>query len=581
MNGVLKGITLHVIGRTFALPAIVAIGFISACSGGSVTTPRTSSASSNEGGTFALSITIPQRTSSASVRRSTYISASTQSMSVQLMQGSTVISQQAIGLTPSTNPNCASSAGTVTCMVSINAGAGTYTGTFATYDGLLTGGATTGSLLSSGQSIPVVVVPGQTNTVAVTLDGVPASLSIAPTSGSAITGTQGGGFSVKYSPQPLLVEALDADNNIILGPGAPTFTATATATKFTVSNPTGGSPNQITLAAAAGGTGTLTVTAAPPDGGFSCATSGIVCVASAPISTPAHELFTMTNTGLRVYTSPDDVTWTQTVTNTSGAGSATTIDVAPNGTLAVVTSGNQFARPPVLPNIAIYSAPYTAAPAVNTHVTSPFNALFTQQSVLLVGTSSTLVELASPYTGSPTTLASIGSQIYGIALDSSGDAIVATMSAASIYSAPSYNSAASVDSTTGYKVAIATDGTLAIGSSYPQNIVTLYHPPYTGGAYATITLPNQGGPGALAFDSNGGLWVLEPASHCLRYSAPFSTGQSALFDVVNNGGYVGLATDSSGDALVTDSNTATVTIINGSGMTVGSAGTGYEMKYVR
>jgi hypothetical protein len=218
---------------------------------------------------------------------------------------------------------------------------------------------------------------------------------------------------------------------------------------------------------------------------------------------------------------------------------------------------------------------------VNTNVTSPFNAVFTQQSLLLIGTSSNVVELASPYTGSPTTLASIGSQIYGIAPDSSGDAIVATLSAATIYSAPTYSSAASVDSTTGFKVAIAADGTLAVGSSYPQNIVTLYHPPYTGGAYATITLPNQGGPGALAFDSNGGLWVLEPASHCLRYSAPFSTGQAPLFDVVNNGGYIGLATDSSGDALVTDDDTGTVTIINGSGTTVGTAGTGYEIKYVK
>jgi hypothetical protein len=85
----------------------------------------------------------------------------------------------------------------------------------------------------------------------------------------------------------------------------------------------------------------------------------------------------------------------------------------------------------------------------------------------------------------------------------------------------------------------------------------------------------------MAFDSNGGLWVLEPSSHCLRYAAPFSTGQSPLFDVVNNGGYIGLATDSSGDALVTDDNTATVTIINSSGTTVGTAGSGYYIKYVK
>jgi hypothetical protein len=556
--------------------------FLAACSGGGGVqqTPIIIPASKSKG-IVAVSIKIPARSAAASSRRRPqYVSASTESLAITISQSGTQVLQEAVSLTPS-NPNCTSSAGATTCSLTFPLAPGSYLGTVSTYDGAVVGNAATGHLLSQGQSLAITVLGGQTNDLTLTLDGVPASIAIVPASGSLITGTQSGGFTVKYSAQPLLVNALDADGNTIVGPGAPTFTAMATATKFTVTNPTGGSPNQITLAGAAGGSGTLTVTAAPPDAGFSCATSGIVCVATVPISTPPHQLFTMTLSGLRVYTSPDDVTWTQTVNNTSATDSPATLDVAPNGTLAVVTSANPFAQPPVTSKIEIYSPPYTSAPAVNTNVTSPFNAVFTPSSTLLVGTVSNLVSLASPYSGSATSLANIGSQVTGIALDSSADAIVATATTASLYSAPAYSSGTSVDATTGYRVAVAANGDLAVGSEYPSNIITLYHSPYTSGSYATITLPNQGGPSSMAFDSNGGLWVLENPSHCLRYSAPFSTGQSPLFDVVNTGGYIGLATDASGDALVTDDNTATVTIINSSGTTVGTAGSGYYIKYVK
>ena len=577
----MKGIA---ISSTRALVSVTSLSAVlAACSGGGGVGQQTpvSKVASNSKGIVAVTIEIPARKSASSNRRRPqYVSPSTESLALTISQSGTPVLQEAVSLVTS-SPNCTTSVGATTCTLAFPLAPGSYLGTISTYDGAIVGGATTGHLLSQGQSLALTVVGGQTNDLTLTLDGVPASISIVPASGSTITGTQSSGFTVRYSSQPLLVNALDADGNTIVGPGAPTFTAAATATKFTVANPTSGSPNQITLAGAAGGTGTLTVTAAPPDGGFSCATSGIVCVATAPISTPPHQLFAMTLAGLRVYTSPDDVTWTQTVNNTSATGSPATLDVAPNGALAVVTSANQFAQPPVTSKIEIYSPPYTAAPAVNTNVTSPFNAVFTPSSTLLVGTISNLVGLASPYSGSATTLASIGSQVSGIALDSSADAIVATSSTASIYSAPSYSSGTSVDSTSGSTVAVAADGTLAVGSQYPSNIITLYHPPYTSGAYATITLPNQGPPASMAFDSNGGLWVLEPSSHCLRYATPFSTGQSPLFDVVNNGGYIGLATDSSGDALVTDDNTATVTIINSSGTTVGTAGSGYYIKYVK
>ena len=61
-----------------------------------------------------------------------------------------------------------------------------------------------------------------------TLSGIPSQLLVLPGSAASNTNIQGGIDLVATAEIELLVEALDADGNFILGPGSPTFTVSQT-----------------------------------------------------------------------------------------------------------------------------------------------------------------------------------------------------------------------------------------------------------------------------------------------------------------------------------------------------------------
>ncbi|HTV91597.1 MAG TPA: hypothetical protein VMG98_02675 [Verrucomicrobiae bacterium] len=138
--------------------------------------------------------------------RPNYISAATKSVAVAVTNGST---QQTFdfNVTPS-SPDCASGANGLTCTESILAPVGNDEITLTAFDGTLSAaGVPQGSQLSSG-SASATIAMGQSNTVAMTLDGVPASVVMS----LAQPFTQGTTQTVAAT-----VSVYDADNYAIVG----------------------------------------------------------------------------------------------------------------------------------------------------------------------------------------------------------------------------------------------------------------------------------------------------------------------------------------------------------------------------
>ncbi len=209
-------------------------------------------------------ITIPQRSAtSAGSRAPAYVSPSTQSLTVAV-DGGTPTAQN---LTPS-SPNCSVGGplSALTCTVPIAVTAGSHAFTFTTYDGL--GG--TGNALSTN-AVTQTIAANQTNSINVTLAGVPASLQVNALGGGSVGGSVSGSIASGLQlagilSMPFSVTALDADGNFIIGPGAPTLavsiTGASTGSGIVVA-PNAHNPNEFTVSAQTIGTGTLAVTATP------------------------------------------------------------------------------------------------------------------------------------------------------------------------------------------------------------------------------------------------------------------------------------------------------------------------------
>ena len=135
-----------------------------------------------------------------------FISAATKGMTMAFKGPSTY--SQVINLTPS-DPRCTGIP--LTCTIAVTLLAGSYTVTIDTYDkapvsGRIPAGA---NLLSTAKNAPFTMAGGITNTIGITLDGVPASL--------AVSGLPSGTIGTPTAATPFSVTAKDADGNLITG----------------------------------------------------------------------------------------------------------------------------------------------------------------------------------------------------------------------------------------------------------------------------------------------------------------------------------------------------------------------------
>ncbi len=227
----------------------------------------------NGGGTqIAVRIVIPNG-STAARRRPNYVGLSTQSAVVEIAIGdgqSLVVGNNYANIsvgtptpapTGSTAPSagsgsgCTNSGSGTTCSFTISAAipqAGTYDMLVATYDQPQTAScipdgtpACAGKLLSLS-TVPQTITPGSSNALNIALGGLPAQFQPLQLVSGYIGGAGNNTHNVLnlYGPQPAVVdfELLDADNNVIAGPGSPVVTGSSSpALTIAVSpNPNGG-----------------------------------------------------------------------------------------------------------------------------------------------------------------------------------------------------------------------------------------------------------------------------------------------------------------------------------------------------
>jgi streptogramin lyase len=264
-----------------------------------------------------LRIAIPQRRRHRARIGAHYISAATQSIAVSFTaSGGGAPLTFNLNLTPATNPNCTAA---LVCTLSFAIRPGNYTATFATYDGLLSGGVPTGNKLSA-QTVPVTIVTGKINALNITLDAIPVGAVLIPGATSTLLGNMASGFSLGKCgspPQKITVLGLDADGNYILGPGAPVPSLhSSDPVELPVSGPSAARPNTFTLTPPAIAVGNeqiamnATVTPAAGSGGVGQTTqvrityTGDICGQMTEFTIP-----TLSSQPQRISAGPDGEMW--------------------------------------------------------------------------------------------------------------------------------------------------------------------------------------------------------------------------------------------------------------------------------
>lgn len=227
----------------------------------------------------AISSSTSSRSANSSLRRPLYVSPSSAQLSVSVNGGSATT----YGLTPQT-PGCSVISGNLTCAFSIAAAPGPDTFALSLLDA-------SGTVLSRNV-VSATLTAGQSTPVNVTLAGVPASVIAIPGKNSAIEGTASPAYHFPgLNPQPIELEALDADGNVIIGPGAPTINAPTVSMGSpyaTVTSANSTDPNAYIVRPVGAGAGgqTISVTASAQGVALNDGTT------SAPVSSATSFLFT-------------------------------------------------------------------------------------------------------------------------------------------------------------------------------------------------------------------------------------------------------------------------------------------------
>jgi hypothetical protein len=496
-----------------ATAAFIAAVLLTACGGGAPTRSApapTAPPQSEAKQALTIHIDAPTAPTSATRRTPRYLSQATTQIGIDVRQNGNSITgyPTTVALTPTSN-GCTSSLASTQCTLTIALAAGGYTVSVQAKD-------SAGTTLSSAQAIPVTIVSGATNSLSLVMAGVPARITAA-----RIPGTL----------DEIAVESYDADNNLIVGLGAPQFTIAKTggSINLTITQPAATSPNVFTAVPANAGTATLTLTATYPQGVTNaCALSGSVCTATIAVGAE-QDVFAATTGHGEVFGFPlpfdggniqPDVAFTRP--EIAGAQSIT---FAPSGMMFVAT---QTA-------VVGFAPPYGGPPAVTitTGLSSPGNVAVRADGALFVGDygQEAVLEYLPPYTGVPAATIPMPSNSLGpaIAIDASGDLFVENSAANSMAEyAPPYTAApihtVVVSGAAPLGAAIASNGNLVVmtyGGSVQQ-----YAPPFTGAAVSTLSVGFD--TAGFAVDSSGNVIVANTDTNVLNAYAPPYTGSPTI-----------------------------------------------------
>ncbi|MBV8489683.1 MAG: hypothetical protein JO199_04060, partial [Candidatus Eremiobacteraeota bacterium] len=368
----------------------------------------------------------------------------------------------------------------------------------------------------------------------------------------------------------LIVEALDADGNVIFGPGAPSFAVARTSgtLNLVLTQPTVYAPDVFTIQPPgnfSNATATLTITASYGNTVTNgCAQTGAVCMATQTVdmkellavangsgsqSVTLYELplatpFATISTGVLfpqalVFDSSGDVfvancgscaasqdNVAEFTPPYNGAAAATlTANVSGPIGLALDPSGNLFvANAGTVPTVAISAPPYSTSTAIATGGTPYAVALDTSDDLYVVNqVSNTMTAYTPPWTGAPILTISNGINTpVSMGLDGAGDVFVLNQgSTGSLteYAVPLTNGMNATNTITN---GITTPGTAmamygndaVVPTHGAGNHVQIYDPPYSSGMNPTTTVTNGlNVPSAVAIDGTGTLFALNTGAN--------------------------------------------------------------------
>lgn len=390
----------------------------------------------------------------------------------------------------SVGPNaggCSPAPGGTLCQLSLALPAGTYIGT-----------------IGSGNSAVAFTVAASTgNTINLTLGGVPSAVSVVPASFLSVANPQGGIDFYGAGRHPLVVEMLDANQNVIVSNAPVSFALSQAggALPLAVTQGSAAAPNvfYVTVPAVATSSAAyLRATASFQSAPNPCVQSGATCNGSVRVD--ARQLLAVANSG-----------------------------------------GN---------SVALFAGAQTPLASIQSGVSSPQAVVFDAAGNLFVANQTgTVSQYAPPYTQSPTVISNGVNHPQSLAVDSRGNLFVANGSGSNtvtVYSSPFAGRPSNVI-TAGIDdpVSLALDagGDLFVVNA-ASNTVTEYPPPYNGTPIAISKGLNT--PNSLALDARGNLFVANLNStpnSVVEYAPPFSDASSPIATItngINEQGAIGL-----------------------------------------
>lgn len=472
-----------------------------------------------------------------------------QSLAINV-SGPTAISQ-----TLSVGPNstgCSPAPGGSSCQLALSLPAGVYTGTIGS------------------AAIAFTVTPGTSNALNLTLGGVPSQIAVVPASFTSAQNAQGIIDLYGAGRHPLLVEMLDANQNVMVGGSGANFSLNQAGGSLSVSTqPSAIAPNVFYVTpASASSTGSAILHVAATYGGFGspCLQSGAVC--SGTVRVDSRQLLAVANSSGSSVTLYVAGQVTPLATIQGGIASPQTLVFDTAGDLFVANqSGNiteyvpPYNQAPVTiagginhpqslavdgrgnlfvangngsNTVTVYSPPYTGGPVatISSNVNDPVGLALDSAADLFVlnSAANTVAEYAPPYSGSPTTISRGLNTPSSLALDARGNLFVAnlnsTPSSVVEYAPPFSGASAPVATITN---GINEQGSIALVSTnlfvpnQGANTVTEYTAPYTNSP--TTIVGGQSQPIALAIDATGNLYVANYGNNTVTtYAAPYGSG---------------------------------------------------------
>jgi hypothetical protein len=466
-----------------------------------------------------------------------------------------------ISQTVSVGPNasgCAQAAGGTSCQLALTLPAGTYTGTIGS------------------AAVAFAVSAASTNALNLTLGGVPAQLAVVPASSMSAQNAQGGIDLYGGGKHPLLVELLDANENVMVGGNGANFSLNQAggSLPLAVSQASTVAPNLFYVTAPAtpsSSSAILRATANYMGPSNPCAQSGAVCSGTSRLD--VRQILGVANSGansVTLYVNGQSVPLT-TIQNGVANPQALIFDSAgdlfvANQTGTVTAYAPPYNQPPVAiangvnrpqalaldsrgelfvangngsNTVTMYSPPYGGPPSatISSGVDDPVSLAVDSISNLFVvnAAANTVTEYAPPYTGAPTTISKGLNTPSSLALDGRGNLFVAnltsTPSSVVEYAAPFSNASTPIATITN---GINEQGSISVTSAnlfvpnQGANTVTEYTAPYSN---APITIAGgQSQPMALAVDALGNLYVANYGNNTVtEYAAPYAGGSWSTF----------------------------------------------------